>query len=175
MTAMKVVPNEPTAEMLMAGMNVANAPIDQLYEHELITIYKAMLSAVEPAPDGLVEQKLTDAGAFAGQLGLRGLAECDKFWERQPYGKRLYYGPEAMDYLHRDVLRTVMKLLDKPALTSRAAVLEEAAKICEVEARAYRKMKTNSDGERTEDADECEELAYCCDLNAKAIRAAKGE
>lgn len=60
------------------------------------------------------EYKLTDAGAFAGQLGLRGLAECDAFWEKQLYGTRLYYGEGIMDYLHRDVLRTVLTILDKP-------------------------------------------------------------
>jgi len=60
------------------------------------------------------ENKLAEAGVFAGHGGLRGLAECDAFWEKQPYGTRLYYGDGGYDYLHRGVLRTALKILDTP-------------------------------------------------------------
>lgn len=48
---------------------------------------------------------------FKGSQGLAGLLNADEFWERQPYGTRLYYGDGIADYLHRDVLRAAVKLL----------------------------------------------------------------
>jgi hypothetical protein len=61
------------------------------------------------------EAKLTEAGVFKGAHGLRGLLNARDFWDRQPYGTRLYYGDGGADYLHRDVLSTAVELLDKPA------------------------------------------------------------
>lgn len=57
------------------------------------------------------QRKLMAAGQFAGAHGLEGLADANEFWEKQPYGTRLYYGPGGTDYLHRSVLRTVISLL----------------------------------------------------------------
>ena len=104
----------------------------------------------------VAEQKLADAGVFAGAHGLRGFADADEFWEKQDYGTRLYYGPGNLDYIHRDVLRAALRLLDQPSASSeqtrrdptddsdmhdfvaeqdaaraRDAALEEAAKVCE--------------------------------------------
>lgn len=60
------------------------------------------------------EQRLTAAGVFAGQNGLRGLWAAADFWERMPYSTRLYYGQGGYDYLHRDVLGAALRLLDQP-------------------------------------------------------------
>jgi len=60
-----------------------------------------------------VENKLEKRGVFKASHGLRGLLEANEFWEQQSYGTRLYYGPGIADYLHRDVLRSAVKLLDK--------------------------------------------------------------
>lgn len=49
--------------------------------------------------------------AYKGSQGLAGLLNADEFWEKQPYGTRLYYGDGIADYLDRDVLRAAMKLL----------------------------------------------------------------
>jgi hypothetical protein len=54
---------------------------------------------------------LARAGVYAGAHGLEGLANAMEFWERQPYGTRLYYGPGLCDYLQIGVLRTAVKLL----------------------------------------------------------------
>ena len=54
---------------------------------------------------------LARAGVFAGAHGLEGLANAVEFWEQQPYGTRLYYGPGAFDYLQIGVLKTAVKLL----------------------------------------------------------------
>lgn len=66
-------------------------------------------------PTGLaLEETLAAEGVFKGFEGLEGFAECDSFWEQQPYGKRLYYGSGGLDYLHRDVLRAAIRALKKP-------------------------------------------------------------
>jgi hypothetical protein len=58
-----------------------------------------------------VSDILTADGVFLGQDGLEGLANANSFWELQPYGTRLYYGEGGMDYLHRDVLKSAIRLL----------------------------------------------------------------
>lgn len=73
------------------------------------------------------EQKLADAGVFAGVDGLRGLLESDAFWSVQPYGTRLYYGEGITEYLHRDVLRAAVELLDNNQQTQ-APVVDEREK-----------------------------------------------
>jgi len=57
---------------------------------------------------------LAAQGVFKGFHGLEGFAECDAFWEQQPYGTRLYYGDGGADYLHRDVLRAAVRALKRP-------------------------------------------------------------
>lgn len=54
---------------------------------------------------------LTANGVFKGAHGLEGLANAQEFWDRQPYGTRLYYGDGIADYLHRDVLRAAVRAL----------------------------------------------------------------
>ena len=54
---------------------------------------------------------LSAAGAFKGHHGIVGLLNANEFWEKQPYGTRLYYGDGIDDYLHRDVLRAAVRLL----------------------------------------------------------------
>lgn len=61
------------------------------------------------------ESVLAAQGVFKGHHGLRGLAECDEFWDGQPYSRRLYYGPGSGDYLHRGVLRAAIAALDATA------------------------------------------------------------
>ena len=58
------------------------------------------------------------------------------------------------------------------------AVREACAKVCDKSAASYRGMKgpyTDDDGNEIivsdDEQKECEELAYCCELNAKWIRA----
>ena len=58
------------------------------------------------------EEHLAKKGVFAGHHGLRQFAECDSFWEQQPYGTRLYFDDSAR-YLHRSVLRTAIQILDE--------------------------------------------------------------
>ncbi len=66
----------------------------------------------EPQGDaGSVEDKLTAQGVFKGAHGLEGLADCDAFWEAQPYGTRLYYGDGGAEYLHRGVLKAAIAAL----------------------------------------------------------------
>lgn len=60
---------------------------------------------------GLAASTLTKAGVFKGAHGLDGLLNCQEFWDRQPYGTRLYYGDGIADYLHRDVLRAAVRTL----------------------------------------------------------------
>lgn len=69
---------------------------------------------VEKVAQRLVEDPRFNwkAGIFKGEHGLRGLAECDAFWEHQHYSTRLYYGDGVADYLHRDVLRAAVRALD---------------------------------------------------------------
>lgn len=66
----------------------------------------------------MAEHVLADEGVFAGHHGLRGLAECNYFWEQQPYGTRLYYGGGGADYLHRSILQSAISALDKFAKLS---------------------------------------------------------
>lgn len=61
------------------------------------------------------EHLLADEGVFKGHEGLRRLEAASEFWERQPYGTRLYFGGGGLDYLHRSVLRAAISALDKAA------------------------------------------------------------
>lgn len=71
---------------------------------------------------------LARAGVYAGAHGLEGLANAAEFWEQQPYGTRLYYGPNAFDYLQIGVLKTAVELLAKmPSATVEAVGTEKAA------------------------------------------------
>ena len=54
---------------------------------------------------------LTMHGVFKGAHGLEGLLNAREFWERQPYGTRLYYGDGIADYLHIGVLRAAVEAL----------------------------------------------------------------
>jgi hypothetical protein len=58
------------------------------------------------------EQALTNRGVFKGAHGLRGLLDAREFWDKQPYGTRLYYGDGGADYLHIGVLRAAVEALD---------------------------------------------------------------
>ncbi len=60
-----------------------------------------------------IREKLEKEGVFKGFEGLEGLLNADKFWNKQMYGTRLYYGSGIADYLHRDVLKAVVKILKK--------------------------------------------------------------
>lgn len=68
---------------------------------------------IDPSLD-TAEYKLLQAGVFKGHEGLRGLVNAQDFWDEQPYGTRLYFGGGPADYLHRDVLRAAIMLLDGP-------------------------------------------------------------
>jgi hypothetical protein len=67
------------------------------------------------------EDKLAAAGVYKGVAGLRGLLDARDFWDKQPYGTRLYFGNGGSDYLHRGVLETAVRLLGyaAPALTDK--------------------------------------------------------
>lgn len=89
--------------------------------------------AVAPTPKAQeqAEHKLSAAGVFKGAEGLRGLLDAQDFWDQQPYGTRLYFGEMANEYLHRDVLRAAVALLDQrqeqaPQPAEGAAILERA-------------------------------------------------
>lgn len=56
------------------------------------------------------ENKLAEAGVFKGAEGLRRFAEDQEFWDRQMYGTRFYFN--ANEYLHRDILRAAIRVLD---------------------------------------------------------------
>lgn len=58
-----------------------------------------------------VQRKLGATGVFKGAHGLEGLADAQEFWDKQPYGTRLYYGDGGLDYLHRGVLRGAIQAL----------------------------------------------------------------
>lgn len=58
-----------------------------------------------------VTRALVAQGVFKGFDGLEGLAECQEFWDDQPYGTRLYYGPGGGQYLHRSVLLAAIAAL----------------------------------------------------------------
>lgn len=62
-----------------------------------------------------VERKLAQTGVFKGMHGLEGLLNATEFWDRQPYGTRLYYGDGATEYLHRHVLEAAIKILSQPS------------------------------------------------------------
>jgi hypothetical protein len=104
-----------------------------------------------PTPPEAVQEALSVNGVFLGQNGLEGLADADSFWEDRPYGTRLYYGDGAMDYLHRDVLRSAIKLIEqncatlpthKPAPTPPAAV-PSADSLWEARLHGYERGKTD--------------------------------
>ena len=56
-------------------------------------------------------EALEKRGVFKGADGLIGLLNADEFWDKQPYGTRLYFGDGPSDYLHRDVLRATVAAL----------------------------------------------------------------
>jgi hypothetical protein len=58
-----------------------------------------------------VAEALTAHGVVAGAHGLEGLLNANAFWDRQPYGTRLYYGAGIADYLHRGALRAAVQML----------------------------------------------------------------
>lgn len=60
-----------------------------------------------------LENKLAGAGVFRGAGGLEGILKADAFWNANEYGTRLYYGSGVGDYLHRDVLRVAVDILNK--------------------------------------------------------------
>jgi hypothetical protein len=76
-----------------------------------------VLPTVPTAPVTSVQEALSVNGVFLGQNGLEGLADADSFWEDRPYGTRLYYDDGSMDYLHRDVLRSAIKLIEQNCAT----------------------------------------------------------
>ncbi len=65
----------------------------------------------ESTPQNM-ENVLKSRGVFKGVEGLRGLAESQEFWDKQPYGTRLYYGDGVRDCLHRGVLQIAIAALD---------------------------------------------------------------
>ncbi len=78
--------------------------------HVRLALARGLLARLpEPTPNA--EDKLAQAGVIKRADGLRQLAECDEFWEQQPYGTRLYPDDSGV-YLHRDVLRAAIKFLD---------------------------------------------------------------
>ena len=90
------------------------------------------------------EHMLTRHGLYAGHQGLRGLLDAAEFWERQPYGTRLYYGPGNADYFHRSVLSCAIKALDEMA----GLVDDLAAALSERDALAARVEKGEADARR---------------------------
>ena len=79
-----------------------------------------------------VESQLVAQGVFKGAHGLEGLANASDFWERQPYGTRLEYGPGITDYLHRGVLTAAIKALEESA-AMRLALDLIAAGVAEIQ------------------------------------------
>lgn len=82
-------------------------------------------SAIEPKSQGglkACETTLESTGVFKGAAGLSGLVERQAFWDEQPYGTRLYYGPGVADYLHRDVLRAAVIALSTQPQAPQGAV-----------------------------------------------------
>lgn len=73
-----------------------------------------------------VEKKLEARGVFLGAHGLEGFANASEFWDKQPYGKRLYYGDGNFDYLHLDVLNAAIALLATPSETGAPQPRQEA-------------------------------------------------
>lgn len=69
-----------------------------------------------------VAEKLAAAGVFKGFEGLEGLLNAQDFWDEQSYGTRLYYGAGITEYLHRDVLRAAVEILQQPQSDYRQAL-----------------------------------------------------
>ena len=92
------------------------------------------MGAYKPIPNPQERRAMSDiadrlslmAGVFKGENGLRGLVDSQEFWDKQPYGTRLYYGDGGADYLHRDVLRAAVRCLEE--LTVPSFVCEECKK-----------------------------------------------
>ncbi len=78
------------------------------YESDAIALAEALEALL------LAQPKAWDADIFKGAEGLAKLAECQEFWDQQPYGTRLYFGTGISDYLHRDVLRAAVAFLNPP-------------------------------------------------------------
>ena len=97
------------SECMRAALASAQAEIAALKRPGYVSV------PVEPTT---AEDKLVEAGVFLCEHGLRGLAECDEFWDKQPYGTRLYYADGNFDYLHRSILRTAISILDKAMLAA---------------------------------------------------------
>lgn len=71
----------------------------------------------EPMDKSMIREALENSGVFKNADALVRFCEADEYWERLPYGKRLYFGEGPADYLHRDVLRAALNALaelDKP-------------------------------------------------------------
>lgn len=75
-----------------------------------------------------VEKKLEARGVFLGAHGLEGFANAHDFWDKQPYGKRLYYGDGNFDYLHLDVLNAAIAELASAPSAIGAITSNEAEK-----------------------------------------------
>lgn len=81
---------------------------------------------------------------------------------------------EGLTIFFGEVLKLHIDEAIKASLSaSRDQVIEECARVCEASASNYRAMKVDEDGNPDIDAAEAEEMAYCSELNAKAIRALK--
>jgi hypothetical protein len=94
----------------------------------------AALASQQAATPKSAEQALADQGVYKGHHGLRGLAEAQEFWDRQPYGTRLYYGNGGADYLHRGVLQSAVAALDaKPSAQQAAVAAPEGWRLVPVE------------------------------------------
>ena len=63
-----------------------------------------------------IREKLEKEGVFKGFEGLEGLINADEFWEKQPYGTRLYYGNGVNEYLHRNVLDATVRILKEEVI-----------------------------------------------------------
>lgn len=74
-----------------------------------------------PATCSPLVQKLKLKGVFKGFHGLEGLVNCQEFWDKQPYGTRLYYGDGIADYLHRSILKTAVEILNENSATTTPA------------------------------------------------------
>lgn len=77
---------------------------------ELLRQGDRLMGRGEPVASASCEKALCDSGVFKGAEGLRQFSECQEFWDEQPYGTRFYFGDG--NYLHRDVLRAAVRLLD---------------------------------------------------------------
>lgn len=96
---------------------------DKRRGHNDVCFIAAALASAPPAapPEDAprkAEHLLAASGVFKGHEGLRGLANAASFWVDHPYGTRLYYGDGGMDYLHRDVLMSAVRVLDTLAASA---------------------------------------------------------